>query len=58
MEGDVGHVPYVLLVLGNILGRGDDGVGDVAVSAPADERHPVLVQPTGVHLAADVDAVV
>ena len=58
MEGDVGHVPYVLLVLGNILGRGDDRVGDVAVSAPADERHPVLVQPTGVHLAADLDAVV
>ena len=43
MEGDIGHVSDVLLVLGNVLGRGDDVVGDVAVAAPADEGPPVLV---------------
>ena len=58
MEGDICHVSDVLLVLGNILGRGDDRVGDVAVAAPADERLPVLVQLAGVHLAADLDAFV
>ena len=58
MEGDIGHVSDVLLVLGNVLGPGYDRVGDVAVAAPADERLPVLVQLTGVHLAADLDAFV
>ena len=49
MEGDIGHVSDVLLVLGNVLRPGDDCVGDVAVAAPADERPPVKVQATVFH---------
>ena len=58
MEGDIRHVSEILLVFGNVLCPGDDGVGDVAVAAPADEGHPVSVQAAGVHLAAVLDTLV
>ena len=58
LEGDIGHVPDELLVLGDVLRPGDDGVGDVAVPAPADEGLPVLVQPAGVHLPTHLVALV
>ena len=58
MEGDIGHVSDVLLVLGNVLRPRDDCVGDVAVAAPADEGLPVLVQLAGVHLPTHLDTLV
>ena len=58
LEGDVGHVSDVLLVLGNVLSPGDDRVGDVAVAAAADEGKPVLVHHAGVHLAAVLVALI
>ena len=58
LEGDIGHVSDVLLVLANILRPGYDRVGDVAVAAPADEGLPVLVQSAGVHLATHLDTLV
>ena len=58
MEGDIGHVSDVLLVLANILRPGYDGVGNVAVAAPADEGLPVLVQSAAVHLATHFDTLV
>ena len=58
MEGDVGHVSDVLLVLGNGLGPGDHGVGDVAVAAAADEGQPVRVHAASVHLAAELGALI
>ena len=48
----------VLLVLGNGLGTGDHGVGDVAVAAPAYEGQPVRVHAACVHLAAELGALI
>ena len=42
---------YKLLAHGDVLRLGDDGVGDVAVSAGGDEGLPVRVQSAGVHLS-------
>ena len=56
MEGDIGHVSDVLLVLGNVLGGCDDVVGHVAVAAPAGEGPPVLVQVAPVDGAAHAAA--
>ena len=53
-EGDIGHVSNELLVLCNVFSLDNDGVGDVAVPAPANEGLPVPVQLTVVHLLTNL----